>query len=471
MVFSSNVFLFAYLPITLIVYFLSPFKFRNLALFIVSLAFYGWGEPLYIFLMLVSIISAYGFGFLIEKKKKRGDTSGAKRYLIISIAVNLSFLLFFKYANFFITNLSKLPFLSFLEPIEGLKLPIGISFYTFQIMSYSIDLYRGNCDLQKRFVPFGTYVTLFPQLIAGPIVRYKDIDDQLSERRESIDLAAEGIRRFVAGLSKKVLLADTAFEICEYYKNTLDVNPSVLSAWMIVVFYTFQIYFDFSGYSDMAIGLGKIFGFKFLENFNYPYISDSITEFWRRWHISLSTWFKEYVYIPLGGNRVSKPRHYLNIAVVWFLTGFWHGANWNFMLWGAYFGLILIIEKSFLLKALKKIPAFFRHFYSVLLIMFGWMIFYFTDMSEMGLCFRSMFGIGTDIFADAPSVFRFIRCIPFLVVCIIACTPLPKRIYEKLFNKYNAFRYASPVILVVSLFFCIMYLVASSFHPFIYYIF
>ncbi|MBO4501973.1 MAG: MBOAT family protein, partial [Clostridia bacterium] len=324
MVFSSLVFIFAFLAVLLVLYFVVPKKLRMLVLFVVSLIFYGWGEPVFIIVMAVSIASAYGFGFLIAKYRET-DTKKAKLFLALSLGVNLAFLLFFKYTNFFISNLSLIPGLSSLKPISWLKLPIGISFYTFQIMSYSIDVYRGDAALQRRFIPFGTYVTLFPQLIAGPIVRYKDIDEQLEHREENVDKFASGARRFVCGLAKKILLADAMAEIVMNADVSLSLHATTLAAWILVIAYTFQIYFDFSGYSDMAIGLGRMFGFEFLENFNYPYVSRSITEFWRRWHISLSTWFKEYVYIPLGGNRKGKLKQFRNIAIVWLLTGFWHG--------------------------------------------------------------------------------------------------------------------------------------------------
>ena len=307
MVFSSLIFLFAYLAVTLVLYYVVPFKARNAVLFAVSLVFYGWGEPKYIVVMLFSILVAYIFGFFVGKYRESAPKK-ARTYLIVSVILNLSALLFFKYANFFIENLALIPGLGGLEPIEGLKLPVGISFYTFQIMSYTIDVYRGDARVQRRIVPFGTYVTLFPQLIAGPIVRYSDVDEQLTYRKETVDKFASGVQRFCAGLAKKVLLADTVYVLLNYYHEAFAFEQTVLGAWLIVILYTFQIYFDFSGYSDMAIGLGRMLGFEFLENFNYPYVSKSITEFWRRWHISLSTWFREYVYIPLGGNRKGKLR-------------------------------------------------------------------------------------------------------------------------------------------------------------------
>ncbi len=470
MVFSSLIFIFAYLSTLIILYFIVPKKFRITLLFIYSLVFYGWGEPLFIGVMAVSIASAYGFGFLIAKHAgKGGDKKKAKIYLALSLSSNLAFLLFFKYANFFIANFSLIPAFSSLGTISWLKLPIGISFYTFQIMSYSIDVYRGDANLQKNIVPFGAYVTLFPQLIAGPIVRYKDIDDQLVARDENIDKFAAGARRFVAGMAKKILLADSAAGAARYYATAIKLDPTALGGWILMLSFTFQIYFDFSGYSDMAIGLGKMFGFEFLENFDYPYISKSITEFWRRWHISLSTWFKEYVYIPLGGNRKGIKRQLLNIAVVWLLTGFWHGASWNFIVWGGYFGLILILEKLFLLKLLKNIPAFFSHFYALFFILFGWLIFYFTDFGEGIACFTAMFG-GAPL-SSPTAVYDFLRFLPMFAICAIASTPIPKRLFYYFEEKLTLFAYASPAIMGAVFMLCVAYMVNSTYSPFLYWMF
>ncbi|MBO5914814.1 MAG: MBOAT family protein, partial [Clostridia bacterium] len=340
MVFSSLIFIFGFLVSTLFLYYIVPKSARTPVLFVASLIFYAWGEPKYIYLMIVSILIAYIFGFFIAKYRETNKRL-AKLFLTLSLLGNLSFLLFFKYFNFFAINIG-------FDPIKDLVLPVGISFYTFQIMSYSIDLYRGEVPPARKFIPFGTYVTLFPQLIAGPIVRYKDVCDQLESRNETVALFASGVSRFITGLAKKLILGDSAAAIAEYFERASEFEPSVLGTWMIMLCYTFHIYFDFSGYSDMAIGLGRMFGFKFVENFNYPYIASSITDFWRRWHITLSTWFREYIYIPLGGNRVGKARGFLNLATVWFLTGFWHGADWNYILWGVYFWVFLVIEKAFL---------------------------------------------------------------------------------------------------------------------------
>lgn len=469
MVFSSLIFLFAFLLVTLALYFAVPFKYRNFVLFAVSLLFYGWGEPKYILIMFVSILSAYLFGFFIEKYREINKRK-AKFFLAASIVINLSFLLFFKYANFAIENISLIPLFSQLKAISNLTLPIGISFYTFQIMSYSIDVYRGDAKAQKNFISFGAYVVLFPQLIAGPIVRYRDIADMLTQRKETISKFASGATRFCAGLAKKILLADSAAAVVESYRLANEFEPSVLGAWTVVIAYTFQIYFDFSGYSDMAIGLGSMFGFKFLENFNYPYVSRSITEFWRRWHISLSTWFKEYVYIPLGGNRKGLLKQYRNIAVVWLLTGFWHGAAWNFILWGVYFGVILIIEKTFLLRILEKMPRAVGHIYSILLVMFGWLIFSASDLPEIWTYLKMMCGSGVKFTTTIVS-YDCLRLIPMFAVCAVASTPLMKNVYNRILEKFKIAAYLNPVLAGGSLVLCTAYMVDSTFSPFLYYIF
>ena len=466
MVFSSLIFLFAYLPLTLLAYYVVPRRWRNIVLFVLSLVFYGWGEPVYIILMVLSITTAYLFGFLIEKYRD-SDPRRAKWAMTVSLAVNLSFLFFFKYYNFFAANLSLIPFIN-IPVIEGLELPIGISFYTFQIMSYTIDLYRRDCTLQKNYVSFGTYVTLFPQLIAGPIVRYRDVDEQLSERRETVDDFALGVQRFCCGLAKKVLVGDMLAAGYEYYKNLAEFGDTTLGAWLTVILYTLHLYYDFSGYSDMAIGLGKMFGFHFPENFNYPYISKSITEFWRRWHISLSTWFREYVYIPLGGNRKGKARMYFNLAVVWLLTGFWHGANWNFVLWGGYFCVILIVEKAFLLKALEKIPNFFRHVYAMLLVTVGFLIFSFTDAQAGLSCFKALFGIGASGFTGNVVTYHFLRLLPLILIGAVGATPLPKKLWDRLHARFPRAAVFVPLLCAAVLILCTAYLVDSTFSPFAY---
>lgn len=461
MVFSSLIFVFLYLIVTLAIYFVTPLKWRNIVLFVTSLAFYGWGEPTYIILMLISIISAYAFGFAIEKYRDKNPRK-AKLYLTVSLFVNLSFLLFFKYYNFFAENIG-------FSVIEGLTLPVGISFYTFQIMSYSIDLYRGTVPLAKKFIPFGTYVTLFPQLIAGPIVMYKDVYDQLQSRQENVSKFASGVNRFVIGLSKKIILGDSAAAIAESMETATSFEPTVIGTWMIMIFYTFHIYFDFSGYSDMAIGLGRMIGFEFVENFNYPYIAKSVTDFWRRWHITLSTWFREYIYIPLGGNRVGKSRGFFNLAVVWFLTGFWHGADWNYILWGVYFWFFLVIEKAFLKKALDKVTPI-AHIYSLLIVGFGWMIFFHTDLSQILLIGKHLIGIDAS-FVNASAMYEFLRCLPFLLICALGCTPLPKYIFEKLSSGSKAISWIVPCATTVLFLVCIAYMVDNTFSPFLYYIF
>ncbi len=495
MLFSSLEFLFAYLPITLLVYFISPVKFRNLWILLVSLFFYGWGEPVNVFLMIFTIIFDYVCGYFVGKYK---DThhKRAKIILIVSVIVNLGLLGFFKYYNFFVENLNLLPFVD-LPVLHDLTLPIGISFYTFQIMSYVIDVYRGDARVQKNPITVGAYVTLFPQLIAGPIVRYQDVDDQLRERRESVAMFASGVRTFVAGLCKKVVFANTAGALWD--AALADTNRTVFGSWFGLLFYCFQIYFDFSGYSDMAIGLGKMMGFRFLENFNYPYISRSVTEFWRRWHMSLGTWFKEYVYIPLGGNRVGKLKQYRNIAIVWFLTGFWHGANWNYILWGVYFGVLLMLEKTFLLGLLKKLPKFVGHVYALLLIGFGWIIFSFTDAAAGVNCFLSLFGIGTSTFCTPTVGYQILHSLPLLLIGAVGATPLPKTLWDKFcttdWTRIGAIRedgFEEPDVMedttvltrrgklfgvltsagtFALLIVCVAYLVDSTFSPFLYFIF
>lgn len=477
MVFSSLIFLFGFLTVTMGLYFAVPRRFKNLVLFVMSLLFYGWAEPFFIIIMMVSVATAFFLGFLIDKYrdvyKKR-----ARRYLVLSLSLNLVWLLFFKYLNFFIDNLSAIPFLSGLSTISEYRLPfvsefpfkfmlpLGISFYTFQIMSYSIDLYRGQTRVQEKFISFGAYVTLFPQLVAGPIVRYRDVDDMLTERHETVEDFAAGARRFCAGMCKKVLLADVADGLVNYFDTSLATEQTAVAGWMVALCYTFRIYFDFSAYSDMAIGLGRMFGFTFLENFDYPYISGSITEFWRRWHISLSSWFREYVYIPLGGNRNGRLKQYRNIAIVWLLTGFWHGASWNFILWGAYFMVILMVEKAFLLKALDKAPKAVSHIYALFLIVIGWLIFYYTDTSAGLRCLGAMVGAGS--FSSPVVSFAAVRALPTLAVFAIGCTPYPKQLWHSLTSRNELGRCVNAVMPALGLVLCLGYMVASSYSPFLY---
>lgn len=477
MVFSSLIFVFAFLTVTLALYYIAPRRLKNLVLFVMSLVFYGWAEPLFLVIMLVSVTTAFFFGYPIAKYRETNKKK-ARAYLAASLCLNLVWLLFFKYCNFFIENLSAIPFLSWLEPIgdynlsfiskEPFKfvLPLGISFYTFQIMSYSIDLYRGATNVQKNYISFGAYVMLFPQLVAGPIVRYRDIDDMLIERKETVADFAAGARRFMAGLCKKIMLADVADSLVIYFNSSLQDEKTVLGGWLVVICYTFRIYFDFSAYSDMAIGLGKMFGFTFLENFDYPYISKSITEFWRRWHISLSSWFREYVYIPLGGNRKGKVMQYRNLAIVWLLTGFWHGASWNFIIWGVYFLILLVVEKAFLLKWLEKAPKLVSHLYSLFFIAIGWLIFYYTDTSAGWACLTAMFGAGS--FTNSLVSYSALRALPTLLVFAVAATPYPKKLWYAVTNKNELGRTVTAVLCALGLVLCMGYMVASSYSPFLY---
>ena len=464
MVFSSILFLFLFLPLSLGIYYVTPRRWRNFALLLLNLVFYGWGEPVYICIMIFSILVDYANGWIIENNRHRPKV--AKGALLCSLVANLGMLLFFKYYDFIVTNLTALfPGLDFLHPL-GISLPIGISFYTFQTMSYTIDVYWGNVHAQKNLVSFGTFVTLFPQLIAGPIVKYKDVDDQLTNRRENVDQFAAGIQTFVCGLAKKVLLANNIGALWEVYKAMDPQNLSVLGAWLGVLAFAFQIYFDFSGYSDMAIGLGRMFGFEFKINFNYPYISRSITEFWRRWHISLSSWFREYVYIPLGGNRRGKLKTYRNILIVWLLTGIWHGAAWNFLCWGLFFALFLMLEKAFLLKWLERAPALLSHAYTIFLVLISWALFAQDDMGMAARYIRSMFGGGQGLYAGAD-LYRLVSYLPLLLILVVASLPLGRRLYQRL--KPNP-RFALAMMLCAAgLVVCTAYLVDASYNPFLYF--
>ncbi len=466
MIFSSLIFLFLYLPITLICYFLAPRRLKNTVLFVLSLLFYAWGEPLCIFLMLASITSAYGFGFLIEKYRE--TTPRYARWAMLgSVAVSLSFLLFFKYYNFFAENLSRIPFVS-IPVIARLALPIGISFYTFQIISYTVDLYRGDCRLQRNYIAFGTYVTLFPQLVAGPIVRYREIDRQLSHRCETVEGFARGVSRFSAGLCKKVLVGDALAAGYAYMSEMSVLSPSVLGAWMAAIFFTLHLYYDFSGYSDMAIGMGRMLGFDFPENFRYPYVARSITEFWRRWHISLSTWFREYIYIPLGGNRRGRFRTYRNLAVVWLLTGLWHGANWNFVLWGVYFAVLLILEKAFVGRLLGRIPSLFQHLYALFLVVVGFVLFSHTDLGEVWRLLSQMLGLGGTVLSNPSVVYRTLRTLPLLLIAAVGATPLLRCAWDRLLAKRPRAELLTPALCMAALLLSTAYLVDSTFSPFAY---
>ena len=471
MVFSSPVFLFAYLPLTLAVYYLMPLRWRNLALFLLSLVFYGWDRPIYIPVMLFSVTVSYLCGFPIGKYRDR-DRHRARVWLVVSLVLNLSVLVFFKYTNFIIENLRLIPPLAgVLHPLEWLELPIGISFYTFQIMSYSIDLYRGENETQRSYIAFGTYVALFPQLIAGPIVRYRDVDRQLLSRTHTVDRFASGVRRFAVGFGKKILLGDALAAVYAYLSTAADFEFTVLSGWLMVATYTLHIYFDFSGYSDMAIGLGRMFGFEFPENFRYPYMASSITDFWRRWHITLSTWFREYVYIPLGGNRRGRARQYFNLAVVWLLTGLWHGASWNFVLWGLFYLILLVAEKAFLLRLLERnrLTRVLGHIGALLLVGIGWMIFDHTDLGEAFRIIGGLFGIGTAGFAAATVSWQALRLLPLLAVSVAAATPYPTRLWNRLTGRRPALRVLEPVLLVAVLALSVACAVRSDYSPFLYF--
>ena len=464
MVFSSTIFLCVYLPLVLLGYYICPKKGRNLFLLIVSLVFYAWGEPKYVFLMIFSILVNYIFGRLMDKN--RGRQKRMKLLLVLSVVIDLGLLSVFKYTDFVITNINAIFGSSF--DLLNIALPIGISFYTFQAMSYTIDVYRNDVRVQKNLIDFGMYITMFPQLIAGPIVRYADVQDQLADRSVTTADFSEGVMRFVVGLGKKVLLANQMGAVwSDIYALGGDV--SALMAWTGAIAYTFQIYFDFSGYSDMAIGLGRMFGFKFPENFRYPYQSVSITDFWRRWHITLSTWFKEYLYIPLGGNRRGLARQALNLLIVWSLTGFWHGAGWNFVMWGLYYFVILFIEKLFLLKALDKLPKFFRHVYALLLIIIGWVIFASDDVSVLLPYLGSMFGANGAI--GGMDVYTLLTKAVLLIICCIASTELPKKLFLSAagaMNEKAAFTLKS-VLMIALLALSMILLIGDSYNPFLYF--
>lgn len=464
MVFSGIPFLYYFLPCVLLVYFIVPNKLKNTVLLLASLFFYGWGEPKYLVFMLASILQGFVFGILIEKFHGKKQ---AKLFMIISVVFSLSLLVYCKYTDFFIENFNAITGLS--VPLLKIALPIGISFYTFQVLSYTVDVYRSDVKAQKNLINLAAYIAMFPQLIAGPIVRYSDIAVQLENRKHSVNGAAAGAQRFVMGLAKKVLIANVLGELCSTFKSSDD--KSVLFFWIYAVAYSLHIYFDFSGYSDMAIGLGKIFGFDFIENFNYPFVSGSITEFWRRWHISLGSWFRDYVYIPLGGNRVSVPRHYFNIFVVWMLTGFWHGASWNFVLWGFMFAVLLMIEKFGLLKILKK-QKVFNHFYVMFFIIISFIIFDSVNIKDAFTCIGAMFGAGNYPLVSAQSLYCLRNYAVCLILAAIGSTTVLRTAYEKLCKNKLAekvINVLSPVAVVLLLVVSTAYLVDGSFNPFLYF--
>lgn len=459
MVFSSITFLFYFLPIVLLVYYAVPKKCKNIVLLIASLAFYFYGEPKYTLLMIFSIICTYFFGLLINKYKKH-----SKLFLILSISISVGILVYFKYINFIIQNIN----LWLTNKIDFIYvvLPIGISFYTFQMISYIVDVYRGQAKVQKNILKLAMYISLFPQLIAGPIVRYTTIEEQLENRTHTFEKFALGVRRFIIGLGKKVLIANVLGELTAVFLSSSEM--SVLYYWMYGIAAMLQIYFDFSGYSDMAIGLGKMFGFDFLENFNYPYIGASITDFWRRWHISLSSWFRDYVYIPLGGNRVSKLKWIRNILIVWMLTGLWHGAAWNFILWGLFFGILLIIEKLFLEKYLKKLPKFLSRIYVLIIVMISFIIFNGESFSQIMQNIGGLIGIGGSPLVSKESIYYLKSYLVVIIVGIIGATPILKNIVNSR-KIHKIANMLEPIFLLLILVLSTSYIIDGSFNPFLYF--
>ena len=464
MVFASVPFLFVFLPAVLAAYFLCPRRWHNAVLLVFSLFFYAWGEPVYILLMLCSITVS----FLAGRALGRAHTPARRRAVLsASVAYHLLTLGFFKYADFLIGTVNSLFGLSL--PLLSLPLPIGISFYTFQTLSYIVDVYRGVCAPQRRWDWLAMYVSLFPQLIAGPIVRYQTVEQQIAHRTVSRAQCAEGVRRFTAGLVKKVLLANNIGLVFTQILGNGALPQSVLAAWVAVAAYTFQIYFDFAGYSDMAIGLGKLFGFTFEENFNLPYLSRSITEFWRRWHISLGTWFRDYVYIPLGGNRCGWGRQLFNIAVVWLLTGLWHGASWNFVLWGAYYAVLLMVEKLGLLRVLARLPRMLQHAYALFFIVVGWALFACTEPGQLSGVFGALFGLSGVPLYDASSLFLLKNNVLLWLLLVFASTASFARLHTHLLSRRWYAEVLCPLGLAAALLACTAFIVSGSFNPFLYF--
>ena len=456
--------MFYFLVLTMGIYFVVPRKFRNLVLLCSSLFFYYWGEREYVLIMFLSTVIDYTHGLLVEKCNENGNIKAAKIAVGSSIFFNLALLIFFKYWDFLAGSLQTI---GIPAPILGIHLPIGISFYTFQTMSYTVDVYRGDTRAQRSILNFGTFVTLFPQLIAGPIIKYKDLGDQIDQRTVSADKFSAGVQIFMVGLAKKLLIANNVGMLWDSYKALAPGDLTVAGAWLGVIAFSFQLYFDFSGYSDMATGLGRMFGFDFLANFNYPYISKSITEFWRRWHISLGTWFREYLYIPLGGNRCSKRRWVFNLLVVWAATGIWHGASWNYLLWGLYFFVLLMVEKFFLLERLKKAPAIVSHVYTLFFVLVSWAIFAIEDFSHLTAYLKVMFGLGGVPLTNGAFGYYLTAYLPILLVAGVASTPLGVMVYRKL--KPRAQQILCTMLVVAGLVVCTAYLVASTYNPFLYF--
>ncbi len=462
MVFSSILFMFIYLPVVLLLYYISPVKWRNPILFVANMIFYGWGEPVYILLMLVSITINYINGILIGKWRHVDDRK-AKIVLTVNVVLNLGLLGFFKYYNLLADTINALPIFDL--PELNVTLPIGISFYTFQTMSYPIDVYRGDADVQKNYISFGTFVALFPQLIAGPIVRYKDVADQLGFRASSVDQFSSGIERFMIGVGKKVLIANNIGALWDVYAAACG-ELSFVGSWIGALAFGLQIYFDFAGYSDMAIGLGRMIGFEFLENFNYPYISKSITEFWRRWHMSLGTWFRDYLYIPLGGNRCSKARQIFNITVVWAATGIWHGANWTFLIWGLYYAFWLLLEKTFLYKKLDNSKVI-GHIYAVVLVTLAWPLFKLEDIGLAWQYTSAMLGFGAKGFINSSDIYYLATYAVTFVIGIAASLPVGAKLWHRLPKGFV--RVAAPALILLALIISTAYLVDATYNPFLYF--
>ena len=471
MVFSSIFFLFTFLPLSLLLYWMSPAKIKNFTLLAVSLFFYAWGEPVYVLLMIASILTNFVFGIFIESELIKEKRAVRRALFISAVVFNILILGFFKYYGFLAENINAL-FNADISYSE-LPLPIGISFYTFQVLSYVIDVYLGKVRLQRNPVSFALYVTMFPQLIAGPIVRYSDIESQLEQRNVSASKFGEGAQRFIQGLGKKVLIANSMGALWDITQAMDMTGISVFSAWLGIIAYTFQIYFDFSGYSDMAIGLGKMFGFEFMENFDHPYISRSVTEFWRRWHISLGTWFREYVYIPLGGNRCSRIRQIRNIMAVWMITGLWHGASWNFVVWGIYYGCLLLIEKMFLKKLIDNAPAIISHVYCMLAVIIGWVLFASRDIESAAAYLGVMSGASGNVLVDNAFIYYLKSNAVMLVISLLFSTGIFREIFEpeEISDKIRTrVSHSAAVILhAFILFMSTAYLVTETYNPFLYF--
>ena len=464
MVFSSLEFLLRFLPAVLLLYSCLPGRLKNPFLLIASLFFYAWGEPVYVALMIASCLVNYVLGLAIDRYR---ETTAAKAALVVSIIANLLALGFFKYADFLVESINNVFGSSIGLLAVEVPLPIGISFYTFQALSYIVDVYRGRAPVQKNLITLATYITLFPQLVAGPIVRYPSIAEELDRRTHSLDLFAQGVHRFVLGLGKKVLVANNVGTMWASATGTAD--PSVLGSWLGIAAYALQIYFDFSGYSDMAIGLGRMFGFHLPENFDFPYISQSITEFWRRWHMSLGQWFRDYLYIPLGGNRVSQARWVRNVLVVWFLTGLWHGASWNFSFWGLYFGILLMVEKLFLGRLLQRLPRVLRHAYALLIVLIGWVLFELDSVPEILGYLGDMFALnGIDLY-NVESLYLSRSNLVLLLIATAGAVPLARKVYERVSELVLVRAVVMPAFYALVLVASIAYVVDSSFNPFLYF--